>query len=157
MSKHDRNLLKINAIELFAAFAANVGAQVRPGKGPFQLLQVKTSGPDWHAICKNATNVVTTPPALRDLIQQFNVGRSDPREYVADLNGSQVWPPRQAKKKADQQYADDLRDDAAIRFMSALLLKCTDPTALQQEHILSTAKLSYRMADALLVAGGHRE
>lgn len=143
MAKHDRKMINAHSIPEFAKFAESVGAKVRPGKGAFQLLQIKTVGTEWHAICKNAEGVVSTPSELRTLIKQF---KDQPMPAA-------IAAPAPASKQG--QYVADLRDDAAIRMMTALLVKCSDPTALLPQHIDSTAVLAYRMADALMVAGGH--
>lgn len=174
MAKHDRNQLSIHAVEAFAEFATTMGAGVRPGKGAFQLLQVKTVGPDWHAICKNAEGVVTTPPSLRGLIQQFKerkvtalVDRS--RAETINLRSfgalEQVSPqarqaaPAKARPlssgESAELYAADLRDDAAVELMGSLLLKHSAPLEVTDEQLAALAGLAYRAADALLVAGGH--
>lgn len=174
MAKHDRNLLSIHAVEAFATFATNMGAKVRPGKGAFQLLQVKTVGPDWYAICKNDQAVVTTPPSLRELIKQFKERKVSAvadrtRDEVICLNPrndlAQALPQERHAKTAPARplasgesaelYAADLRDDAAVEFMSALALKHSDPSAMTDAQMAALAKTAYRMADALLVAGGH--
>lgn len=169
MAKHDRNLLSIHAVEAFAAFATTMGAGVRPGKGEFQLLQVKTVGPDWYAICKNAQGMISTPQSLRGLIQQFK-DRKVPA--VPDSAGliclnpkhgpAPVWPPKDpaptrplASGESAELYAADLRDDAAVEFMSALALKHSAPSEMTDAQMAALAKTAYRMADALLAAGGH--
>lgn len=169
MAKHDRNLLSIHAVEAFATYATTMGAKVRPGKGAFQLLQVKTVGPDWYAICKNDQNVVTTPPSLRELIKQFKDRKAPAVPDSAGLiclnpkhGQSPVWPPKTpspARKltvsESAELYAADLRDDAAVEFMSALTLKHSASSEMTDAQMAALAKTAYRMADALLVAGGH--
>lgn len=169
MAKHDRNLLSVHAVEAFAAYATTMGAKVRPGKGAFQLLQVKTVGPDWYAICKNDQDVVTTPPTLRELIQQFK-GRKVAAAVdqtrgeviqlgrlgaVPDLPQKPAHTRQLAAGESAELYAADLRDDAAVEFMSALMLKAENPHAATDADMLKAAKTAYRMADALLIAGGH--
>ena len=160
MPKHDRNRLKVDQVEDFAQFATNLGASVRPGKGQYQLVQVKTTGPDWHAICCNALGVVTTHPSIRQLIDQFHN-----REALAAPTGAVILklptidarPPRKSVPVSEsaKQYAADLRDDAAIEFMGSIMLKNSDLAAITDAQIDATARLAYLMADALLRAGGH--
>lgn len=168
MAKHDRNLITVNCIEAFSQFAIASGAKVREGKGAYQLLQIRIKGQEWHAICANAQGTVSTPPAIRGMIDRFKRGTKAISASAATYDPSLVDPRAislpagsaalvvvSKPKPPINQYAADLRDDAAIRMMAALFLKLSNPHEADQQTIDANAKFAYRMADALLVAGGH--
>lgn len=107
MAQHDRMLLNKHDIERFKAWLNDNRQTWREGKGDYQLLQVKI-GKGWGAICTDAKSVITTPPALRAMIQHFQAGK--PYQVKAA-----------AKPIEDQQYLNDLRDDFAMYALQGML------------------------------------
>jgi hypothetical protein len=106
MAAHDRGYLKKVEIAKFQVWL-DANEQIwRPGKGDFQLMQVKI-GKGWGAVCTNAKGVITTPAELAPLIKLFKQG-------VAVKKGAAPAAKRDT-------YLDDLRDDFAIAALQGIL------------------------------------
>lgn len=149
MAQHDRMLLNKHDIERFKAWLNDNRQTWREGKGDYQLLQVKI-GKGWGAICTDAKSVITTPPALRAMIQHFQAGKPYPVKAAA-------------KPAEDQQYLNDLRDDFAMAALPSFLELC--PTEVWNQgqwpagkidHAELVAKSAYCVADAMLAERAKR-
>lgn len=144
MAQHDRNMLKKTQIKLFQAWLDANGIEHRPGKGEYQLLQVKTAK-GWPAICIDAKGVITTPSELAQMINLFNLGKSMPSNTMARADAIAV---EQAQLKR-QQFLDDLRDDFA---MAALQARAAGDYSAWAD----LAADAYNIADAMLAERAKR-
>lgn len=68
-----RCLLHIKKIDAFKKFCADIGVEVRDGKGDYEVIQVKLKSGRWMPIfTKNdAKEHVTVPSALHGLVWNF--------------------------------------------------------------------------------------
>ena len=110
MAQHDRNLLKRADVERFTTWLTQAGESARPGKGEYQLLQVKV-GDHWRAICINAGGEVSTPKEIAPLIKLFK----------ASGKPAQIEAKKAAPKSESAEFLNDLRDDFAMAAMQAYL------------------------------------
>lgn len=141
MATHDRNLLKRADIERFQAWLTDNQLAWRPGKGAFQLMQVQLKD-GWPAICVSTKDVVTTPPALREMISRFRKGLP----YASKA-------PRAQGESAE--FLQDLWDEAALRSMAAII-ENPDPSYTagpRPEHIAVSAA---NFADAFMAERAKR-
>jgi hypothetical protein len=142
---HDRQLLKLEEIPLFMAYLSQTQVEWRAGKGEYQLMQVKR-GNDWLAVCRNKQDVVTTPPALRDIISVFD-------QWAGWLSSNErksaSTAPPQAKQS--QPVDSDLRDDFAIAALSMLSHRLGSKIQDRTWTAEAVAAASYELADAMMV------
>ena len=140
MSAHDRNLLKRADIERLKVWLDANDQSWRPGKGDYQLLQVKI-GKGWGAVCTDAQGVITTPPELAPIIKLFKQGKPMVEEgrLLAEKDA-------QARNK---QFLDDLRDDFAMAALPEVIRHFDTDGRLAWSHA-DIAKESYMLADAML-------
>lgn len=142
---HDKNLIKIEQIPKFREWLEKTaGFEVRDGKGPFEMLQVKTGPSTWAVINRNTLDVLSSHPDLKPLIHRFKDGRAT--------------PAAKPETPADS-FLDDLRDDIAMHALSGLLsnphLLRTDPdtgNAIGPHTPTLAAREAYRFADEMLNA-----
>lgn len=134
MAIHDRNLIKRADIKRFQVWLDANDQAWRPGKGDYQMMQVKI-GKGWGAICTDAAGVITTPPGLAPLIKLFK-------------QGGAVKKTAAPAAKLDT-FLDDLRDDFA---MSAMQGRCH----LEYSAWADLAADAYNIADAMLAERAKR-
>lgn len=135
MAQHDRCMLNKHDIERFKAWLTDNRITWREGKGDFQLLQVKLEK-GWGAICTSAKGVITSPQALRSMIQHFQAGKP-------------LKAKPAAKPVEDQQFLNDLRDDFAMAAMQAR-------AAGDYSAWSDLAADAYNIADAMLAERAKR-
>lgn len=139
-TKSDKGLLNASALEQFQSYLSAVGIEHRPGKGEYQVLQVKC-GKAWLAVCRDARGLLTTPPELRLTVNNFNSGAKSAVK---------------SKAKARDQFLEDLRDDFAMHALQGICVGLhtgEDPHGWTAEMIASDA---YRIADAMLAERAQR-
>lgn len=68
-----RNLLHINQLEEFKSFLTRTGRDYRPGKGDYQVLQVKTDNDGWQVVFRknNMPEHYSTNHRLDPLVREF--------------------------------------------------------------------------------------
>lgn len=140
MATHDRNVLKRADLKRFQDWLNDNDLAWRPGKGEYQLMQVKLQD-GWPAICTNAQGVVTTPPALREMIQRFKKGLP----YTGKT-------PRKPEENAG--FISDLRDDIAMAAMQGLLARPFTKDEAGRPFVEWVAAVSYEIADEMIAARG---
>lgn len=137
----DKGLLKAPSLDQFKQYLTDIGMEHRPGKGEYQVLQVKC-GVSWLAVCRDARGYITTPIELRLAVNNFNAGAKPAAKSQ----------PKVATK-AREQFLEDLRDDFAMHAMPAMVAHYS---ANGQESICrqydEIAREAYRVADAMLSA-----
>ncbi|MNO64671.1 hypothetical protein D3C76_554060 [compost metagenome] len=112
--KNDRNQLLTKQIPKFQIWLDENGIVWRKPKGEYQVLQIKLNTA-WAAICTNAQGVISTPPALREMIARFKKGL--PFTGKAERVESSTVP-----YEAPEDLTD-LRDDFAIAALKVLLTR----------------------------------
>lgn len=150
MTAHDRNLLKRADVERFQGWLNDNQLAWRPGKGDFQLMQVKLAK-GWGAICVDGKGVVTTPPALREMIQRFSKG--------LPYTGKTPREKAEEHQAAHAQFLDDLRDDIAMHALQGML--AYPGCELRGSHHnnntpAGVAEMAYQYADAMLAERAKR-
>ena len=112
--KNDRNQLLTKQIPKFQIWLDENGIVWRKPKGEYQVLQIKLNTA-WAAICTNAQGVISTPPALREMIARFKKGLpfTGKAERVESL----------IPNEPVSEDLTDLRDDFAIAALQVLLAK----------------------------------
>lgn len=141
MAQHDRCMLNKHDIERFKTWLTENRITWREGKGDFQILQVKQAK-GWGAICTDAKGVITTPPALRAMIQHFQAGKPYPVKAAA-------------KPVENQQFLQDLWDDAALRAMQSLIIN-PDAQMTTGLHPACIAHSAANFADAFMAERAKR-
>lgn len=136
----DKGLLKAPSLDHFKQYLTDIGMEHRPGKGQYQVMQVKC-GPSWLAVCRDARGYITTPIELRLAVNNFNAGAKPPKA-----------PPAPPPKPRDH-FLEDLRDDFAMHAMPAMIAHYSvngqESICMQYNEI---AREAYRVADAMLAA-----
>lgn len=112
--KNDRNQLLTKQIPKFQIWLDENGIVWRKPRGEYQVLQIKLNTA-WAAICTNAQGVISTPPALREMIARFKKG--------AEFTGSAERVEPIVVKTAPPEDLTDLRDDFAIAALKVLLAR----------------------------------
>ncbi|HBO3830705.1 hypothetical protein ACSERS_05290 [Pseudomonas aeruginosa] len=143
----DKGLLKAPTLDQFKQYLTNIGMEHRPGKGEYQVMQVKC-GASWLAVCRDARGHITTPIELRLAVNNFNSG-------AMPLPKAPLKPPIRAR----EQFLDDLRDDFAIAAMSSILGGQdiqSDPAAISKRTLAVLAEDAYDVADAMLAERAKR-
>ncbi len=150
---HDKQLLKLTEILNFSTFLAQNDHPVRDGKGEYQLLQVKV-GKDWLAVFRNADGIVSTPPALRQLIADF--GQWDRFSPPKSSNVVQMAPRAAKPEEPEDEF---MRDDFAMVALQGMLAnpnvlgKHPDGgKAIGPNTPTLAAREAYRFADAMIAA-----
>lgn len=138
---YDRNLLKFKDVAGFQAWLDENQLAWRPGKGENQVMQVKLKD-GWPAVCVNAAKtVVTTAPAMREMIQRFNKGMP----YTGKT-------PRTEPADGFDEFLQDLWDDYAMHALQGILGR--------REHSFDTpqayAHLAASYADAMMAERAKR-
>lgn len=142
--KNDRNQLLTKQIPKFQIWLDENGIVWRKPKGEYQVLQIKLNTA-WAAICTNAQGVISTPPALREMIARFKKGL--PFTGKAERVESSKVP---YEAPAD---LSDLRDDFAISAMQgAIIARGERGNDFQFINEAELAIGAYRMADAMIAA-----
>ncbi|HCF3424913.1 TPA: hypothetical protein ACRMT1_002705 [Pseudomonas aeruginosa] len=142
----DKGLLKAPSLDKFKQYLTDIGMAHRPGKGQYQVLQVKC-GVSWLAICRDARGYITTPIELRLAVNNFNAGYKPPKA-----------PPAPPPKPRDH-FLLDLRDDFAMAAMSSILGGQdiqSDPAAISKRTLAVLAEDAYDVADAMLAERAKR-
>lgn len=144
MAAHDRGLLAVQEVELFAMWLKKNGKQFRVGRGEFQIIQVELAK-GWGAICRDAKGVVTTPREIRPLIEAYKAGRN------------LAPPPKNpGGKSADQKALDVLRDDLAMLAAENLLPGWENMSRIPAEdwdgELAGISRLCYSFANHMLAA-----
>lgn len=134
----DKGLLKAPSLDQFKQYLTDIGMEHRPGKGQYQVMQVKC-GPSWLAICRDARGYITTPIELRLAVNNFNAG-------AKPLKAPAPPPP-----KPREHFLDDLRDDFAMAAMSSILGSQASKSSLSV-----LAEDAYDVADAMLAERARR-
>lgn len=144
MAVHGRGMIKKSDLTKFQVWLDANGQAWRPGKGDFQLMQVKI-GKGWGAICTDAQGVITTPPDLASMLRLFKQGKPMPQKQ-------HTAPVKRIMTK--QQFEDDLRDDFAMATMASITgTKEYFDGAWSQSEV---ARQSYDMADAMMAERAKR-
>lgn len=134
----DKGLLKAPSLDKFKQYLTDIGMEHRPGKGQYQVMQVKC-GPSWLAVCRDARGYITTPIELRLAVNNFYAGSKPPKAPPAP-------PP-----KPREQFLDDLRDDFAMAAMSSIL-----GSHASKSTLAVLAEDAYDVADAMLAERARR-
>ncbi len=134
----DKGLLKAPSLDLFKQYLTDIGMEHRPGKGQYQVMQVKC-GPSWLAVCRDARGYITTPIELRLAVNNFNAG-------AKPLKAPAPPPP-----KPREHFLDDLRDDFAMAAMSSIL-----GSQASKSTLAVLAEDAYDVADAMLAERARR-
>lgn len=143
----DKGLLKAPSLDQFKQYLTDIGMEHRPGKGQYQVMQVKC-GPSWLAVCRDARGYITTPIELRLAVNNFNAGAKPAAKSQ----------PKVATK-AREQFLDDLRDDFAMAAMSSILGGQdiqSDPAEISKRTLAVLAEDAYDVADAMLAERAKR-
>lgn len=140
---YDRNLLKFKDVPAFQVWLDANSLAWRLGKGSNQLMQIKLKD-GWPAVCVNAEQtVVTTAPAMREMIQRFNKGLP----YTG--KSPRVEPADQVES---DEHLQDLWDDYAMHALQGILAR--------KEHGFDTpqayAHLASSYADAMMIERAKR-
>ena len=143
---YDRNLLKQKQIEGFKAWLDENQLAWRPGKGQYQIIQLRMeNGNGWSAICIDEKSVISTEPSLRNMINLFKQGKpwtgGAPAKCFADA-------AKDSKSIKEAAFLEDLRDDFAVSALSVLAHQAVGDNWSAAEIALR----SYELADAMMEA-----
>lgn len=144
--KNDRNQLLTKQIPKFQIWLDENGIIWRKPKGEYQVLQIKLNTA-WAAICTNADGVISTPPALREMIARFKKG--------LPFTGKAY---RVESSKVPYEAPEDLsvlRDDLAMAALPIIAEQFkregdAGEIFLSPEGYEHVARAAYKLADAML-------